>query len=634
MGAYECVNERLIETRGPEVHHHHRKGGWTQPRSRAVSASGALALGVLLVAASGPDAIFAPAMAQPAPVPVAAPEAPAIPPERLLREIAPADLPRLSPGLQGPPLTATPIAPGAPAVTIVGASVTGHTAVPQTRLEQHFTGLVGREVSQEEIEAARIAVLTEYRSAGFAFTSVIVTGEAAPGGFALRFAVQEGRIAQVRLSGPIGPAGVQVMRFLRGAVSEGAANIRQIERALLLAGDVPGVTVRGVLRPLEGGQAGELELVADVTRRRFSGLTTVDNRGFRLTGPVQFLALAQANSFTSLGERTEAAFFTSALGESMFGQMTSEFFVGGSGLRVRLYAGAGQTSPSGALADIGYAGFTVTAGAALSYPIIRSRSANLTAGIQFDIFDNTVDTGTTQAVRASHDSLRIIRAGLDGQFRDTVLPGPGAATTTGQLRVHQGILAFGATRGGSIPGPSRRGSNARFTKVTGEFQRTQPLFSLGENATVSVQGTLSGQWSNDILPAAEKYFLGGARLGRGFYAGQVSGDRAIAMAVEAQLDLRLPNFTLAFRPGESPTEVRPTAQFYTFYDNGRTFENLRTDPDRRVESFGGGVRTAFNETFFLDAEVVHRITRRVDAGGAAVRPLPATAGFVRAMIRF
>jgi len=605
-----------------------------RPRVLNVSSSGALALSVFLMGTGGLPLIASSTMAQPAQAPAAIPEAPAIPPQRLLREIAPVDLPRLSPGLQGPPITATPIAPGAPAVTVVGASVTGHAAVPQARLEQHFTGLVGREVSQEEIEAARIALLTEYRSAGFAFISVIVTGEPAPGGFALRFAVQEGRIAQVRLGGEIGPAGVQVLRFLRGAVSEGAANIRQIERALLLAGDVPGVTVRGVLRPLEGGQAGELELVADVTRRRFSGLATVDNRGFRLTGPVQFLALAQANSFSSLGERTEAAFFTSALGESMFGQATSEFFVGSSGLRVRLYAGAGHTSPSGALADIGYAGFTVTAGAALSYPIIRSRSANLTAGVQFDIFDNTVDTGTTQAVRASHDSLRVFRAGLDGQFRDTLLPGPGAAATIGHVRIHQGVLAFGATRTGSLPGPSRRGSDPAFTKITGEIQRTQPLFRLNDNVVLSVQGTLAGQWSNDVLPAAEKYFLGGARLGRGFYAGQVSGDRAVAMAVEAQLDVRLPNFTLELRHGESPVEIRPTAQFYAFYDNGRTFENLRTDPDRRVESFGGGVRTAFNESFFLDAEVVHRITRQVDAGGAAVRPLPATAGFVRAMFRF
>ncbi len=566
------------------------------------------------------------AQAQPAP--------PAIAPQEVLRDIVPPAPPRLSPGLQGPAITATPIAPGAPDVRIGRVSLTGNETLPAARLERHVAGLAGRQVSQSEIEAARIAVLTEYRQAGYPFISVAITGEPGAEGFDLSVTVREGRIARVRLSQDIGPAGVQVLRFLEGAVSEGAASVARIERALLLAGDVPGVTVRGVLRPLEGGVAGELELLADVSRRPFSGLLTVDNRGFRLTGPVQFLALAQGNSFTSLGERTEAAFFTSAEAESLFGQATTEFFVGSSGLRVRLYAGAGRTTPSGPLAEIGYAGFTTTAGVALSYPVIRSRAMNLTVGAQFDIFDNTVDTGAAPAVRASHDSLRVLRAGFDGNFRDTLLSfAPAAATTQGLVRLHQGIAALGATRAGSLPGPSRRGSDAGFTKISGELTRTQPLLALSENALFSLQATLAGQWSDAVLPAAEKYFLGGNRIGRGFYTGQVSGDRAVAIALEAQLDLRLPNFTLEFTPGQ-PTEIRHSAQLYMFYDAGRTYENLPTDPDRRVESFGGGVRTVFNDVFHLDIEAVHRITRRVDAGGAAVPPLAATAGYVRALMRF
>ncbi len=558
---------------------------------------------------------------------------PAIPPQGVLRDLAPPAAPALSPGLQGPPLTAIPIAPGAPDVRVQSVALSGNATLPAARLERHVAGLANRMASQAEIEAARLAVLTEYRTAGYPFISVVVTGEPMAGGFALRFAVREGRIARVRLSGDIGPAGVQVLRFLERAVSEQAASVARIERALLLAGDVPGVSVRGVLRPLEGGGEGELELVADVTRRAWSGLVTMDNRGFELTGPVQFLALAQGNSFTSLGERTEAAFFSSAEGESLFGQATTEFFLGSSGLRVRLYAGAGRTAPSGQLAAIGYAGFTSTAGAAISYPILRSRAANLTVGAQFDLFDNSVDTGTAQPVRASHDTLRVLRAGFDGNARDTLLGfAPAAATTLGLVRIHQGIQAFGATRGSSLPGPSRRGSDFGFTKISGELQRTQPLFALSENAVFSLQGTLAGQWSDDVLPAAEKYFLGGSRLGRGFYAGQVSGDRAVAIAIEAQLDLRLPNFTVEFTPG-APTEIRHTAQLYAFYDAGRTFENLTTDPDRRVESFGGGVRTVFSETLHIDVEAVHRITRRVDAGGASVPPLAATAGFVGAQVR-
>ena len=56
--------------------------------------------------------------------------------------------------------------------------------------------------------------------------------------------------------------------------------------------------------------------------------------------------------------------------------------------------------------------------------------------------------------------------------------------------------------------------------------------------------------------------------------------------------------------------------------------------NRRVESLGGGVRSSFNETVFIDLEGVHRRTRRVDATGTSVRPLPSTAAFFRFGVRY
>ena len=49
-------------------------------------------------------------------------------------------------------------------------------------------------------------------------------------------------------------------------------------------------------------------------------------------------------------------------------------------------------------------------------------------------------------------------------------------------------------------------------------------------------GLLTGQWSPNILPPAEQFYLGGARFTRGYYAGQVPGDKALAATVELQLN--------------------------------------------------------------------------------------------------
>lgn len=562
------------------------------------------------------------------------PSLPAVPPpQRLLRELSPDPRPRLSPSLRGAPITPAPAAPSLTGVTVMDAAIVGNEALPTAMLARHLAGLAGQAATPEQIEAARVAILTEYRNAGFPLLSVVTSAQRVAGGNRLIFTVQEGRVARVRLDGDIGPAGVQVLRFLNRAVSQDAATAARIERALLLAGDVPGVTVRGVLRPLEGGAPGELELVAEVSPRPFSGFITGDNRGFQRAGPVQFLVVGQANSFTSYGERTEASFYTSAQAEAIFGQASTEFFLGGSGLRVRLYAGAGRTQPSGVLSTIGYDAFTQIAGAAATYPIIRARSANLFASAQFDIYDSTIETGTTQVVRTSKDYVRVLRGGFEGQYLDSFLPLGGLAVNSGNIRVHQGISTLGASQNGRTPPPSRQGSDFGFTKLTGEYQRTQPILTYG-NMLFSLQGTIAGQWSNDILPASEKFFLGGTRLGRGFYAGQVSGDSAYGFSAEVQLDfLNLPSFTVAPGSGRA-AEARPAAQLYMFYDTGRTYENLPSDPNRRIESWGGGIRTNVNNTVFLDIEGVSRVTRSVDAAGSAARPLAANAAYVRLMTRF
>jgi hemolysin activation/secretion protein len=81
-------------------------------------------------------------------------------------------------------------------------------------------------------------------------------------------------------------------------------------------------------------------------------------------------------------------------------------------------------------------------------------------------------------------------------------------------------------------------------------------------------------------------------------------------------------------------DVNPTAQFYLFHDYGRTWENLPTDPDRRIESWGGGVRLFLTDSTQLDLEAVRRLARRVDAAGNTVDPLSENAAFVRLLTRF
>jgi hemolysin activation/secretion protein len=357
------------------------------------------------------------------------------------------------------------------------------------------------------------------------------------------------------------------------------------------------------------------------------------------------LVVAGANSFTEYGERSEVSLFGVPNSAQWFAQGSVESFIGGSGLKLKIYGGGGETRPTGVLRQIGYYGATNVGGLIANYPVIRSRPLNVFAIGSFDIFDNTIDQGTLISSRplASHDSIRTLRIGADAQMLETWIPfTPAAATTVGSLRFSKGISAFGATANGySLSGRSGL-ENFSFTKVSGEVQRNQPIIAPFDGSMISVQALFAGQYSSSILPLAEKFYLGGYRLGRGYYSGQITGDSGWGASFELQLDLPpqegvdlgLGTIGLGFLGLGSwtPSPLRWTNQLYMFRDYGRTFENLAIDPNRRISSWGGGLRLVVNDQVQFDVEGVRRLV--LQPNGAAVAPLSETAVYFRTLVRF
>lgn len=537
-------------------------------------------------------------------------------------ELAPRPVPGVAPGLERPsPVAPTPGLDGA--VPVRALRIEGATAFPQDRLAAAIAAVQpGPAVPLAAIEAARTALINLYRAADYPFSVVDAVLEADG---TLRFVVSEGHIVEVRLDGDIGPAGTQVLRFLNRLTEVRPVDVATLERALLLAQQVPGVTLRSVLRPA-GTEPGALTLVAQVSRQPVSAFVTADNRGFRLTGPAQALASAQFNAFTEFGERTELSLFFSSGGTGIFGQAATEVFLGGSGLRLRAYAGRGATRPSGPLGAIGYEGETTIAGVALSYPLVLRRQQSLALLAMFDAIETEirVDDPFGGSLRLSEDRLRVARLGADWAVFDLLLGEDRPAVNTAILRLSQGIDGLGAT-GSAAAALSRAGARTDFTKLAGDLTRVQALFAPWQGAQVSLQATLAGQWSNDILPQAEKFYLGGARLGRGFYAGEVTGDSALAASVEMQLSM----------PLEAPVfgrGLRIDPMVYAFYDYGRAWQNQPLDPDRWLSSIGLGLRASLSRHLEFQMEGVHRISRRPN--GAGTPELKGEAVFWRVLARY
>jgi len=539
--------------------------------------------------------------------------------------ILPPAPPSVAPGgLIAPPAAPSEALPAKP-VNVRSVAVQGVTAYPLPEIAQLTDGLVGPAVPLTRIDAARQAILGRYRSDGYILTTVSAALDARGN---LRFQVVEGHIASVKLDGDIGPAGVQVLRFLNRLTEEQPIDSATLERYLLLAQDVPGVTLRATLQP-STEEPGALTLIASVSRQAISGLATVDNRAFNQTGPIEAIGVLDFNSFTEFGERTELSLYHAFPNSQTFGQGSFETFVGASGVRVRLYAGSGPSNPTGNLAEIGYSGVTTVFGGQASYPIIRSRQQNLSVYGTFDAIESTIDTNTgpggTSAL-ASFDSLRIVRLGADYAVSDLLLGDGRSATTTATARISKGLSFLGASSYGAANAP-RLGEQPAFFKFNAELSRTQTLFYPWDGASVALMGLLAGQVSPDVLPPEEEFFLGGSRITRGFYSGQVTGDNALAATVELQLNTALPVASIGI-----PWEVN--AQFYAFYDWGETWQNQNTDRNGRLSSTGGGVRMAITKYTEVDFEGVARLTRFPNGTGFGVSALNGGAFYWRVLARF
>ncbi len=548
------------------------------------------------------------------------------PPGSPLPGILQPQLPKVAPGLVTPSRPAVPeLAAQGQSFAITEVTVLGASAFSPEVIAGYTSRLTGPAVFQGDIEAARQALIDLYRSQGYVYTTARATIDR----HTLRFQIVEGYVGDIAIEGDIGPVEAQLRRFLNHIVDQKPLKAATLERWLLLAQDIPGLSLRSTLNP-SSTDLGVLTLLVQASRKPISGSISADNRAFSSSGPYESLAVLNFDSFSAYGERTQASLFSTFNGTSLFGQASEELYLGGSGLKLRLYAGAGASMPTGTLGTIGYNGITRVAGAQLSFPILRTRPQSLTVALSFDALESDIGVnlgpgGTV--LRNSYNSLRVLRFSGDYVRLDSLLGPTRSATNAVTLRVSQGLEFLGSSKNGDTAAPPPRyGQVVTFTKLSGELSRTQTLYEPFENGVISLHGAVSGQVTDDLLPPEEKFYLGGPRFNRGYFYGQVSGDKALTASAELRLN------TPISMPKSVPMEAR--AQFYVFYDWGQVWQNTALESGASLRSAGGGVRFYLGEQIEVDLEGVYRGALYPTGSSLSVSALPSTAFYWQAMYRF
>jgi hemolysin activation/secretion protein len=537
--------------------------------------------------------------------------------------VVPPPQPEVAPRLAIPPAPPAAPLPEGPPVRLDAVRVEGVTVYKPEAIAPLYADLVGATVPRTRLDAVVDDLQTRYRTDGYILTVVRGEIQSVNGRPVFVLRAIEGYISEVKLDGDIGPAGTLVYEFLEHLTWIRPVNNADLERYLLLVQDIPGVSVRAVLR--RAAEPGAVELVAQLSRKPVSVFAQYDNLGSNEAGPNEMLLRGATNSFTRFGEQFEAIFFNTFNREQLFGQLDASAFLGAEGLKLAGYWGRGNSLPGGALAGTGFVGNYTVAGLDLSYPVIRSRSLNLTPDIAFDYYDSAIDVNglSGQSTQLNSGHLRIMRAGGALDFQDAALADFPAANLA-ILKVSQGLPGLGASSNSEAM-PPIVGNRTDFTKLAGELTRVQNLATFG-NVGTALKLTLGGQYSGDILPPSEKFFCCGLRWSRGFFYGQVTGDRGIGTGAELQLNTGFTDVPIL------APDHRLDVQFYGFYDFGRFYNLAPGTFNQTVDSLGIGARSNLTSWMFVDLAGVRRLTTQPNGGN--VSKVPDYALFSRVVFQY
>jgi len=512
---------------------------------------------------------------------------PAVLPDVRLEQLPPTEPPKPLPGVEIPKEAPTRPPQGAAGVEFIlaGLEIEGATVYPASELTGPYEDLIGTEVELTDIYKIAREIQKTYRQNGYFLTRVFVPAQTISEG-RVQIRVLEGFISEVTVDGDLGAVKELVADYLKVVTEERPIRLATLERALLLANDIPGVSVSGLLQP-SASELGAAELVASADRKKFDGLLVVDNYGDDFTGQWETALGLSSNSFTSFGESVTAVGFATkpfAGWSQKVGQLSTSWRFGSSGLFVDTIASYGNSNPGATLQALDFESTTLLLSATAGYPVIRGRSLNFTALAGFDYIDNNTDAFGSE--KFSRDKLRVVHASGVFDFRDGWW---GANAASASLR--QGLPVLNATRRRD-EFKSRPDGTGSATLVRGSLSRLQGLYG-----NFTLFGTTAGQYAFNDLLSDQEFNLGGTRFGRGYDQKELSGDNGVGVTAEIQYT-RQPDWRFL-----------QSFQVFGFYDYGKVWNRGDGDFDDSLSSTGFGVRLWPVGQLNLDLQLAWPLTR-------------------------
>ena len=406
-------------------------------------------------------------------------------------------------------------------ITVTGFRFAGNTLLSTELLNAAVADYLNHPLDFNQLQAAAAAIANAYRQAGWVVRAYLPKQD-----------ITEGLVTIQVVEAVFGGAvleGAEPSRFSMATLlaridllqaRDQVLNADKIDRALLLADDLPGIAVTGFLRP--GDKADSTELVLRVADKTLAtGEITIDNAGSRSTGQSRFNETLTLNSAAGLGDLTSFNFMVTEGSE--YARFAYSVPVGLEGARLGASASGMRyhvITPEFIL--LSSHGKSETTGFDYSYPVVRSRLRNLYFNFGYD--SKRFHNEASLSVQSDY-AVDVATLGLNGNSYDN-LGGGGAITAS--LAWSSGTIDLKKLESGE-----NSALGGSFYKWRYNLTRQQILTN-----TLALYASYGGQWAPGNLDSSEKFFLGGANGVRAYPASEGGG--SAGQLANLELRLRLP----------------------------------------------------------------------------------------------
>lgn len=476
-------------------------------------------------------------------------------------------------------------------------NLSGEHVYTEAQISDLYKDKIGKTISVAELQQIVQDITNFYRNNGYILSRAVLPPQHVANGI-VNVQIIEGYIDKVTVVGV--PEG---SRYMVQAYGNQISSIRplkldKMEQVLLLANEIPGVQVKAVLEPSKSNVgASDLNLVAQM--KTFSAYVSYDDYGTRYIGPQQISVGGEGDSLFRSGDSTQISAVNTTRGKELryFGLVHSTP-LGLKGTRLSVSGNTSITHPEYVLDPLKINGIADTFNATITWPIIRSRTHNLSLDAGLNYVDSWV-TNFQPSQPLYTDHLRTFRFGGNFDMADSY-----NGNNALMLHVEQGLPILGATpesmsESGKV---SRVGGSGHFTRVNAQITRLQQFGASRYSAFFIAQG----QYAMEPLLATEQFAYGGAQqaLGRGYDPAEIIGDRGAAASLELRMNI-------------APEKMFLQAmQLYVFYDSGVIW-NLKNVPDQKrkqsATSTGVGSRFFFTKNVSGNFLIAQPLTRNVNA---------------------